>query len=475
MNVTVEMTPESEANFHIELVWNEIDKASDRVYRRIAQKQNVPGFRPGHAPRSMLERIVGRDAIYEEAIDALVEDAVRAKAREEDLTLLSTPHAHVHTINYGSDHEVTVTVPVLGKGELADYHDIHVTLEPVVVTEEDIDTVINRARDSMAVWVPVDRPAAMGDRVTVDMVLTIGEKEISNLKEHDFDLVDDRTGLFTGMDQEIAGMTEGDTKEFTTTLPEDYPKTELAGQPAQYHVTLNKVAIKELPAVDDEFAKEAGKFDSVEAMRAGVRDDLTRSRQQTAERNGRDQLTDALIERLVLNVPGVLVDAEAQDMLQELGNLLGSENVDLNRYLQMMGTNQEDYLKQMRPEAERRIKQRRALELVAEREGITVAPRELQSLLDSFATSSGRGRTRVDQLKSTQRIVLERSLLRDKAQAWLTEHLIEASDATDGEGALVAATDTADEVQEQQPDKATDKPAPASTVAEAKLPVSQQD
>ena len=209
MNVTVETTPQSDAQFHVQIPWDEIDKTSDRVYKRVAQNQKIPGFRPGHAPRSLVERAVGKDAIYEEAIDIIVQDAVRSSANEHELTLLAAPHAHVHDIKYGEEHDVTITVPVLAKGELADYHDIHVTQEPVVITDDDIETIVNRARDQMALYVPVERPAQIGDRVTVDLKLTANDKEISKRDDNEFDLVDDRTGLFFGMDQEIVGMNAG--------------------------------------------------------------------------------------------------------------------------------------------------------------------------------------------------------------------------------------------------------------------------
>lgn len=469
MNVTVETTPESDAQFTVQIPWNEIDKISDRVYKRVAQTQKIPGFRPGHAPRALVERIVGKDAIYEEAIDIIVQDAVRSSATEHELTLLATPHAHVHEINYGEEHGVTVTVPVLARGELADYHDLAVTQAEVVITDEDIDQVITRARESSALQVPVDRPAAIGDRVTVDLKLTINDKPINDLKDHEFDLVEDRTGLFTGMDQQIVGMTDGETKEFTTTLPEDYAKTDMAGKPANYVVTLNKITIKELPAVDDEFAKQVGGGDTVEALRESVRTDLQRGREQTSRRKARERLIDKLIARLTLTIPPVLVEAEADDLIQELSNTLANQQINLAQYLQMMGKNPEQYRDEMKPEALRRIQQRRALELVAIQEGMQTTPQDLQILLDAYATQGGQ-RLRVNQLKSSQRLSLEQSLLRDKALEWLADQYItigqletvddESTDETD-------ATDDVSLIEGDAADDVTTAGAKAAAVASA--------
>ena len=447
MNVTVATTPESEAQFQVQLAWNEIDRAAERVYKRLAQKHTVPGFRPGHAPRTLIERLVGRDALYEEAIDDLVEDAVRAKAKESALTLLMLPHAHVHEINYGEEHAVTVTVPVLAKGELSDYHDIHIEVIPEPVTEEDIDKVIDRYRESKAVYVPVERPAALGDRVTVDLQLTINEKSISNLKDHEFDLVEERTGLFTGMDQEIAGMSEGESKDFTTTLPADYPKEEYAGQTATYAVTLQKVAVKTPPELDDALANEAGKFETVAAMRDSIRADLAKSRATTAERDTRDKVIEALLEHLELTVPAVLVDAEVEDVIRELNDLLSSQQMDFNSYMAMTGNNIDAFRESTRPEALRRIRQRRAMELVAEREGIVATDHDVQDLLNLYASSGGRGRTRVQQLNPTQRSNIAHSIERDRALEWLianqTVQVAAPTDATP----LIESAATADDVE----------------------------
>jgi trigger factor len=432
LNVTVETTLQSEAQFHIQLPWSEIDKRSEQVYRRLAQQHNVPGFRPGRAPRPMIERMFGRDAIYEEAIDYLVQDAVRRAADENEMTLLAAPHAHVHTINHGQEHDVTVTLPVLQKGELGDYSDISVEREAVEVSEEDIDHIIENAQKRMAVWVPVERSAELGDRVTIDLLVKANDKEISNYKDQEFTLVDDRTGLFTGMDDEIIGMKDGETKEFTTTIPEDYGNADYAGKTANYTVTLNKTTVQELPAVDDEFAKSAGDFDSVESMREGVRRDLIQQRENTARRHTRDRVYDALVERLTLTVPEVLIDAEVQTMMENITSNLGP-SMKLDDYLSLIGKDKDSYSQELRPEAERAIKVRRALELVAQREGLDATTDEIQVLLDAYATINRSSRTRVSQLSPSQRQSIQRNLLREKAEDLLIERYTTAPTGDDSD------------------------------------------
>lgn len=470
MNVTVETTPESDANFHVELDWPTIDKASEKVYRRLAQTQKIPGFRSGHAPRAMIERLVGGpDALYEEAIADLVEDAIRASAKEHELTLLAAPHTHVHEIHVGEPHEVTVTLPVLGRGELADYHDLHFAPEPVTVTEEDVDEIVERTRASNIQEVPANRPAQIGDRVTMDLKLTVGEKVINDLKDHQFDLVDDRSGIFTGLDQEIVGMSEGESKEFTLTLPEDYAKAELAGQPANYVVTLTNVAVKELPPVDDDLAQKVGKYANVEEMRAAIRRELLQERETAARRNVRNQLTDALIERLTLAIPSVLVDAEVEDLLNDLGHMLSREAIDMDKYLRAMGQDPDEYRKNMRPEAVRRIQQRRVLELVAEREGIIVTSADVQRVLDSYnlGVPSAR-RLRLSTLKPSQKLTIERSILRDRAQDWLMKNLTDEESSATIDGTSDSTSDeAAPEAALPSPAEAIEAPAAVTSDAPA--------
>ena len=180
-------------------------------------------------------------------------------------------------------------------------------------------------------------------------------------------------------------------------------------------------------------------------MRQGVRDDLIQSRQNTARRATQDKIIDALIERLTLPLPEVLVDSEADEIMQEFANTLASNRMNMDQYLKLMGKTAAQYREDMRPEAERRIKQRRVLELVADLEGLTVSIQELQTLLDVYAQMNNGTRTRVNQLKSTQRLVLERSLARDKALSALMDRLVVAPSEIAVQSAAVVGDELAND------------------------------
>jgi trigger factor len=453
VNITVDVSPESEAHFDVRLEWDEIEKAAEKAVRRLSQTQKIPGFRPGHAPRAMIERLVGRDAIYADAIEDLAADAIRKAAAEHELTLLVSPHAHVDAVQYEETNEVSATVPVLARGELADYQDLRVGLTIDPVTEEDIDKIVERARDDSAIWQHVDRPAEVGDRVTIQIKVVVGEKTVSEYKEQKFTLVDDRTGLFTGMDAEIVRMNEGETKEFTLTIPEDFLNADYAGKEANYTVTVDVIEHKLLPDADDpEFLRKSGEFETVEAMRDSIRGEMEAQRRQTAVRNQRTAVVDALIERLTLAVPTALVDAETEDMIADLDQMLSGQGMGIQTLLQASGQNMDEYRATMQPEALRRIKRRRVLELLADREGIAVSAQDVQKVLEEYnAASAGRKRMRMQDLTPAQRRSLESSLKRDRAEEWAMDHLTESATSATMEDTSATSDTPAPEVAPEEP------------------------
>lgn len=453
VDITVDVTPESEARFDVQLEWDEIEKAVEKAIRRLAQTQKIPGFRPGHAPRAMIERLVGRDTIYAGAIEDLAADAIRNAAGERELTLLASPHAHAEDVRYNEPNRVSATVPVLARGELADYHDLHAGLTFDPVTDEDIDAIIERTRDDSANWQHVDRPAQLDDRVTVQITVVVGEKTVSNYKDQKFTLVEDRTGLFTGMDAEIIGMNEDETKEFTLTIPEEFLSTEYAGKEAHYTITLDLIEQKILPDADDpEFLRKSGDFATVEAMRDSIRSELEAQRHQTAARNQRSAVIDALIDRLTLAVPATLVEAETQDMIADLDHMLDSQGMGIETLLQASSQSMSDYRASMLPEALRRIKRRRVLELLAEREGIAVSAQDVQKILTDYNTvSAGRKRMRMADLTSAQRHSLEAGLKRDRAEEWAMAHLTEAPTSATMEDASTTPAVPAPEIALAEP------------------------
>ena len=431
MKVTVEQAPESEAILTVELDWDEVEKASERAYRKLAQQYNVPGFRRGKAPRSMIERMVGKDTVYQEGLEELVDQSYRKAIVEHNLQPVARPSVDMPAIEYGQPYTFTARVPVLAPVTLGDYQAIRVEQPPIEVSDEEVDDVIERIRQDQAEKLPVEHPAQLGDYVTMDLKLTVGEKEVSNLHDNEFELVLERPGIFAGMDDEVIGMKEGESKEFTTTIPEDYSNPDLAGKEAHYDVKLLAVKVRELPEVDDELAKSSGDFENVEQLRQAVRQQLMVQKINDARRTLRDEVVNKAIEGATVEPHQALVDDEIHSMEHETERMLAQSRLTLPQYLSIMQKTEEEYHKELEPDARQRVKRDLVLNEVAEAEGLSASQEEVEQWLDNLNAISGDRPIRMNQLTANQHANIEGRIRRDKALAKLIDI------ATEGRGDII--------------------------------------
>jgi trigger factor len=431
VKVTVEQAPESEAILTVELDWDEVEKASERAYRKLAQQYNVPGFRRGKAPRSMIERMVGKDTVYQEGLEELVDQSYRKAIVEHNLQPVARPNVDMPAIEYGQPYTFTARVPVLAPVTLGDYQAIRVEQPPIEVSDEEVDDVIERIRQDQAEKLPVERPAQLGDYVTMDLKLTVGEKEVSNLHDNEFELVLERPGIFAGMDDEVIGMKEGESKEFTITIPEDYSNPDLAGKEAHYDVKLLAVKVRELPEVDDELAKSSGDFENVEQLRQAVRQQLMVQKINDARRTLRDEVVNKAIEGATVEPHQALVDDEIHSMEHETERMLAQSRLTLPQYLSIMQKSPEEYRKELEPDARQRVKRDLVLNEVAEAEGLSASQEEVEQWLDNLNAISGDRPIRMNQLTANQHANIEGRIRRDKALAKLIDI------ATEGRGDII--------------------------------------
>ncbi len=456
MKITVEKTPQSEAVLDVELDWDEVEKASDRAYQKLAQKYTVPGFRRGHAPRTMLERMIGKDAIYQEGLDDLINQTYKQAVAEHNLTPIGQADVDAEPLEPGQPYRFKATVPILSPVELGDYHSIHFDKTEASVTEEDIDKVLTDYQNQQAVWVPVDRPAKIGDHVSVNLLLKVEDRTISDLKDNEFELTDERPGLFAGMDAHVEGMKEGESKEFTTTLAEDYSNQDLAGKEAHYDMTLKAVKEKDVPPIDDELAKSAGKYETLEELRESVRKQLLQSRTTQAQRDLEAQILEAATEQANVEMHHLLIEEEADSLYHQMEHLLQQQQMSMDQFLMLSQKTVEEYKKDLEPEAEKSAKTDLVLEAIADQEGLSVSTNEVQTMLDLYARLGATRSQRVNQLSTTARKRLEASIKRDKARSFLLEYAtrpqtetedtsataIEASAETDSESPAQAAEES---------------------------------
>jgi trigger factor len=385
VKVTVEKLPTSEAILDVDLTWEEVEKASDKAYRKLVQQVDIQGFRRGKAPRSLLERKLGKEYIYQEGLDDLISEAYRQALQEHQLTPLAQPELDAPMFEMGQPYHFRLKVPILTPVELGDYRSLHFEDEEVIVTSEEVERELEALRNQYASWQKVERPAQIGDRVTVDLKLTVEGRTISDYKENPFELTENRPGLFAGMDEQIVGMQVGESKSFTLTIPSDYGNEELAGKEAHYELTLHQVEEKVLPELDDAFAARVGQYETLEDLRKVISDAIQDRKERQKRQELRDKVLEAVVAQSNIVLHPVLVKEEVEDMLHELSHMLERQRMSLDQYLLLMRKSREEYMKELEPDAERRVKQQLVLDEIARQEGIEVTPEEVEGVFRMYA------------------------------------------------------------------------------------------
>ncbi len=434
MKVSVEKLPGSEARVEFDFSWDEVEKASDKAFRKLVNQVDIHGFRRGKAPRSLVERKLGKEYIYQEGLDELMTEAYREALKEHELTPLSQPEMDAPVFEIGKPYHFSLTVPIVTPVELSDYRSLHFDREEATITSEEVEQEIETLRNRQAIWEVVERPAQLGDRVTMDLKLTIEGESVSDLKDNPFELTDDRYGLYSGMDPHIVGMQAGESKEFTTTIPEDYSNEKLAGKEAQYSTTLHKVEFKELPELDDAFAIQASndEYQTMEDLRKAVGDNLLENKQRTINDALREKVMNTIIEQSQFTIHPVMIQDEAEEMMHQFSHMLEQQRMSMDQYLMLVKKSREEYLKELEPDAEKRVKRQLVLDEVIKKEEISVSPEEIESLFRAYAQLG----QNLPQTEGQIRAVAQ-SLIREKALSRLVELTTESEATTDEEEASV--------------------------------------
>ena len=386
MKVSVERLPTSEAVLNVDVTWDEMEKASDKAYRKLVQKVDIQGFRRGKAPRSIVERRVGKEYIYQEGLDDLISEVYKDALKEHELSPISQPKLDAPVFELGQDYHFSLTVPVVTPVKLPDYKALHFEREEAVVSSEEVDKELESYQSRLTEWKEVERAADYDDRVKADLKLTAEEQKISDLKDNTFELTHERHGLFSGMDEYLVGMKAGESKTFSTTIPTDYSNEKIAGKQADYEVTVHAVEAKEAPAIDDEFAKKIsdGQYETIEELSKVISDNILSRKKRSLEEELREKVLDSIIEQSEFVIHPLLIDEEVAEMEHQFGHMLEQQHLNMNQYLNMMKKSQAEYREELRPDAEKRIKQQLVLQEVAVQENISVDPEEIQSLFSAY-------------------------------------------------------------------------------------------
>ena len=367
----------------------EFNAAVDAAFKKNAGKMNVPGFRKGKAPRAIIEKMYGKGVFYEDALNEVVPKAYADALTETALEVVSAPEYDVKSLD---DDGVVITVKVFVKPEctLKAYKGLKAEKENVTIGDEAVDHEIQTVRERNAREVDVtDRPAQNGDCVVFDFEGFADGKAFEGGKAEKYHLKLGSGQFIPGFEDQICGHNIGDEFDVEVTFPADYHETTLAGKPATFKCKLHEIKFDELPALDDEFVKDVSEFDTLDEYKADIKAKLEENAKKAQQAKIDEQLLDALCENLEAEIPEAMFETELDACLRDYENRLRYQGIDMKTFMQYTGATVDSLKAQLRPQAEKNVKIRLALEAVAKLEGLTADAEKIEAEYKKIADAYG--------------------------------------------------------------------------------------
>lgn len=381
----------------MEIAPDVFEKAINAVYNKNRGRIQLPGFRKGKAPRKMIERMYGKEVFYEDAINECLPEAYETALKELEIEPASRPQFDVENIE---DGKVTVNAMVAVRPEvtLGQYKGLDVAKDAVIVTEDDVDEDIRKTAERNARMVTVtDRPAQMGDTVTIDFEGFVDGEAFEGGKGTDHALELGSHSFIDTFEDQLVGKDVGDHVEVNVTFPENYHAADLAGKPALFQVDVKEIKNKEIPAIDDELAKDVSEFDTLEEYKASVRTRLTESKQRQADSKYRQDVLAKVVENAEMDIPDAMIESQCEQMVQNFAQSLSQQGMNMDQYMKMTGGNMQNLYNMVRPDAEKQIKESLVLEAIAKAEGIEVTDEDIDNEVAEMAKMYG---MEVEQVKN---------------------------------------------------------------------------
>lgn len=364
----------------------EFEKGLEIAFDKNKNKFNVPGFRKGKVTRQIVEKMYGPQALYEDAVNALLPDAYAVAAEESGLDIVSQPEIDVEQIEKGKSLIFTATVAVKPEVTLGQYKDIEIAKADTTVTDENVAAELDRAREQNSRTVTVEgRAVEDGDTAIIDFEGFVDGNAFEGGKGENYSLVIGSHSFIDNFEDQLIGRNVGDEVEVNVTFPEDYHAEELKGKPAMFKVTIKEIKTKELPELNDEFAQDVSEFDTLEEYKADVKKNLEERKAKDAAREKENAVVEKIVEGSKMDVPEAMVQTEVRRMAEDFAQRLSAQGMSIEQYFQYTGLTADKLFDDMKPEAERRIKNRLVLEAVVKAENITVSDEDYEEEVKKMA------------------------------------------------------------------------------------------
>lgn len=412
MKVTRERLPESRVQLDIEVDQERLDRSLNDAYKRLAVRTRVPGFRPGKAPRALVERHLGRDRLMSEALDKLVPDVYNEAIAQEDIDAIAGPELDKVELE---PVRLKFIVPIRPVVDVGDYRSVRVEREPVEVTDEMVDEQIQLLRRRHALHAPVERPAQWDDVITVDIRGVIDGEEFVRDEDGEFFLREGQTLFVPGLAEAFVGIKKGEEKSVDLVIPDDFRPERLQGKIATFTLAVKEVKEEQLPEADDEFANQvnADEFPTFDALRERIRKDITETLEAQEKSRYQAAALDSMVEGATLEYPRLLVDREIDHLIRDQ---MGNDQQTYLAYLARVGRSEAEYRDSLRETAEQRLRRGLVLGRLTEAESIEVTPEEIEAEVDKLVAPMGDEAERFRQMFSSAEGVqtIRRNLLTQK-------------------------------------------------------------
>lgn len=431
MKVSAEKIENQKVVLTIEVVAAELDKAEERACKRFASQVNIPGFRKGKAPRKIVEQHVGKQTVLQEAFDYFIAPEALAEALKDQKMedIVTRPDIETVTLEEGKDVVFKATVVPRPEVKLGEYKGLKIAKDEVKVTDEDVDNQLKRMADHQAKMVEAPEGAAVedGDFTTLDFKGFVDGEAFEGGEGKDYPLQIGSNSFIPGFETQLIGAKVGEEKDVNVKFPEEYHAKELAGKDATFKCTIRSIKHKELPAIDDAFAKAASKFETLDELKADIRKNLTENAERKAENDRKAEALETVSKNITVDIPPVMVDNEVTRMLREMEMRLAQQGMQLEQYLQFAGTDIAKLREQYRETAEKNVRTGLMLEEVAKAENIKVEASDLDKEVEVMAAAYGATPKQVKKIIAEQGRLndLAATVLRNKTMQFIFDNLAE--------------------------------------------------
>ena len=429
MKVTAEHGENREVTLTIEVEQEKLENATAGAAKRIAGRVNIPGFRKGKAPRKIVENFVGKEAILQEAFEAVAQKAFDEALKEQDMEPVTRPEIDIVTLEEGRNVVFTAKFTQRPEVTLGEYKGLKVEKPEASVSEEDIDRQIEGMRQHQGTLIdaPADAAVKKDDFITLDFDGFVDGVPFEGGKGEDYPLQIGSGSFIPGFEDQLIGAKVGEEREVNVTFPEDYHAENLKGKAALFKCTVRSIKSRELPEVNDEFAKKASKFDTLAELREDIRKNLQESAARRAENERRTKAIDMATDNCTMEIPPVMVENRITAMIQEMAMRLEQQGMSLEQYLQYAGLDMARIRDEYRETAEKNVRTDLMLEEVAKAEDIKVDGRDLDQEVYAMALSYGATPKQVQKIIKEQGRVsdLAATVLRKKTAQFIVDNITE--------------------------------------------------